>query len=71
MVAIIPGCLNMRKRWAKKLISSCQATAVFGNIKQNKGFRRFYLRGIEKVNVEIGLLAIAHNLQRFGNRTGH
>lgn len=38
---------------------------VFGNIKQNKGFRRFMLRGIEKVNVEFGLIAIAHNLQRY------
>ncbi|QQS39717.1 MAG: IS1182 family transposase [Acidobacteriota bacterium] len=39
--------------------------AVFGNIKQNKGFRRFNLRGIEKVTTEMGLIAIAHNLQRF------
>ncbi|MEO6334481.1 MAG: transposase, partial [Pyrinomonadaceae bacterium] len=45
--------------------------AVFGNVKQNKGFRRFYLRGTEKVKIEIGLVAIAHNLQRFGSRTGH
>lgn len=42
-----------------------QVEAVFGNIKQNKGFRRFLLRGIEKVNVEFGLIALAHNLQRF------
>lgn len=38
--------------------------AVFGNIKQNKGFRRFMLRGKEKVTIEIGLLAIAHNLKK-------
>lgn len=47
-----------------------QVEAVFGNIKQNKGFRRFNLRGIEKVNIEIGLLAIAHNLKRF-SKTQH
>lgn len=41
-----------------------QVEAVFGNIKQNKGFRRFNLRGIDKATVEIGLIAIAHNLQR-------
>ena len=37
---------------------------VFGNLKQNKGFRRFMLRGKEKVLIEVGLLAIAHNLKK-------
>lgn len=38
--------------------------ATFGIIKQNKGFKRFMLRGIEKVEIESGLLAIAHNLTK-------
>ena len=38
--------------------------AVFGNIKQNKNFKRFMLRSIEKVEIETGLLAIAHNLAK-------
>jgi hypothetical protein len=37
---------------------------VFGIIKQNKGFRKFNLRGIEKVAIEFGLIAIAHNLKK-------
>jgi transposase len=37
---------------------------VFAEIKSNKGFRRFYLRGKEKVEIEAGLLAIAHNLRK-------
>jgi transposase len=37
---------------------------VFGNIKQNHGFRRFLLRGKEKVAIEWGLLAIAQNLRK-------
>ena len=37
---------------------------VFANLKQNKGFRRFMLRGKEKVAIEAGLLAIAHNLRK-------
>ena len=37
---------------------------VFGNIKQNHGFRRFMLRGKEKVTIEWGLLAIAQNLRK-------
>ncbi|HEY1006890.1 MAG TPA: transposase, partial [Sphingobacteriaceae bacterium] len=38
---------------------------VFGQIKHNKGYRRFMLRGMKKVEVEIGLLAIAHNLRKW------
>lgn len=38
---------------------------IFANWKQNKGFRRFRLRGKEKVSIEIGLIALSHNLQKF------
>lgn len=38
--------------------------AIFGNIKHNMGFKRFRLRGIDKVNTEIGLIAMAHNLKK-------
>lgn len=37
---------------------------VFGNIKHNMGFKRFNLRGKGKVEVETGLLALAHNLKK-------
>lgn len=37
---------------------------VFGHLKHNRGFRRFMLRGLEKVEIETGLLAIAHNLKK-------
>jgi transposase len=37
---------------------------VFANIKNNHHFRRFMLRGKEKVSIETGLLAIAHNLRK-------
>lgn len=37
---------------------------IFGNIKQNKKFVRFTLRGLEKVSLEFGLVAIGHNLQK-------
>ncbi len=37
---------------------------VFGNIKHNKSFRRFLLRGLDKVKTEFGLVAIAHNLAK-------
>jgi transposase len=38
--------------------------SVFANIKNNHGFRRFMLRGKQKVTVETGLLALAHNLRK-------
>lgn len=37
---------------------------TFGQIKWNKKFNRFLLRSVPKVSIEIGLIAIAHNLQK-------
>lgn len=37
---------------------------VFGNIKSNKNFRRFLLKGVAKTEIEWGLLCIAHNLKK-------
>ena len=38
--------------------------SVFGMLKHNMGFRRFMVRGMENVNIEFGLLALAHNLKK-------
>jgi transposase len=38
---------------------------VFGHIKANRCFKRFTLRGLDGVSTEIGLLAIAHNLNKW------
>ena len=35
---------------------------VIGNIKHNLNFKKFLLRGLRKVNIEAGLISIAHNL---------
>lgn len=63
-----------KKKARKKLLSEegkkhrskrpADVEAVFGAIKHNKGFRRFNLRGLDKVAIETGLLAIAHNLAK-------
>ena len=42
----------------------CDVEPVFGNIKQNHGFKRFMLRGKQKVTVEWGLLSIAQNIRK-------
>ena len=33
-------------------------------IKGNRHFKRFLLRGIEKVNIEWGIASIAHNIMK-------
>jgi transposase len=35
---------------------------VFGDLKNNRGFKRFLLRGLPKVSLEVGWLSLAHNL---------
>lgn len=53
------------KRGIEKRKKRCYDTEpVFANIKHNHHFKRFMLRGIEKVNIETGLLALAHNLRK-------
>ena len=42
----------------------CDVETVFGNLKQNKKFKRYHLRGNEKVEIETALLVIAMNLKK-------
>jgi len=67
--------LNKHREKAKQKLLSEQGVAhrsqrpvdveaVFGNIKQNKKFTRFMLRGKDNVLVEAGLIALAHNLAK-------
>lgn len=41
-----------------------EVESAFGNLKANKGFTRFMLRGLDKVSLEIGLLSTAINLKK-------
>jgi len=43
---------------------SVEVETVFGQLKGNQGYRRFLLRGIEKVSLEWGLLVLGYNLRR-------
>jgi transposase len=67
--------LKKLKKWAKELLMSEQGLhhrsqrpadveQTFGNLKANKLFKRFLLRGLKKVEVEFGLLSIAHNISK-------
>lgn len=39
--------------------------SIFGQIKWNDGFKRFLMGGLDKVNLEFGLIAIAHNFKKW------
>jgi len=43
---------------------STEVETVFGDIKHNRRFRRFMLRGLQKVKTEWGLVCLAHNMQK-------
>ncbi|WP_439582534.1 transposase, partial [Dyadobacter bucti] len=67
--------LERQKRQADELLKSEEGVAkrkkrcfdvepVFGNIKNNHSFRRFMLRGKQKVEIEWGLIAMAQNIRK-------
>ena len=68
----------MKKRARERLLSPrglemrslrpIEVEAVFGRLKQNWGFRRFLLRGLNKVKTEWGLLCLAHNMAKVALR---
>jgi len=57
---------NLLSEQGKKLrvLRNVEVESVFGHIKYNRHFRRFSLRGLEKVKTEWGLVCIAHNMQK-------
>lgn len=68
--------LNVYRKQARDLLDSeegqiqrskrpIEVEAVFGQIKNNRYFRRFMLRGLNKVTIEFGLIAMAHNLMKW------
>jgi transposase len=67
--------LNKHKQQAKENLQSnegiehrkkrCSDTEpLWGNIKHNYHFKRFMLRGMKKVTVEVGLLSLSQNLRK-------
>lgn len=56
--------LKTKRGIQKRKQRCCDTEPVFANIKYNHHFKRFMLRGLDKVAVETGLLALAHNLRK-------
>lgn len=57
--------LNSKKGISYRKKRSIEPEPVFGNIKYNKGYKRFLLRGKDKVEIEAGLLSLAHNIKKW------
>ena len=57
---------NLTSEQGEKLRSQrgVEVESVFGRLKEDWGFRRFLLRGRDKVKTEFGLLYIAHNMAK-------
>jgi transposase len=62
--------LNSEKGRYHRRQRNIEVEAVFGQLKSNNRFRRFTLRGMEKVNIEFGLMAIGHNLRKLAKKKG-
>jgi hypothetical protein len=71
--------LNALKQKARELLHSDQGLyhrskrpveveAVFGQLKSNNKFNRVTLRSLSKVNIEFGLMALAHNLRKLAKK---
>jgi hypothetical protein len=58
--------MNLLSEKGRKLSiqRNVEVEPVFGQIKHNWGFRRFVLKGNDKVKTEWGLVCIAHNLAK-------
>ena len=62
---------NLESDFGKEIYSKrcIEPEPVFGNIKQNKGFKRFTMNKLPKINIEFGLIAIAHNFSKWLAKT--
>jgi transposase len=56
--------LSTEKGIELKKQRSVDVESSFGDIKHNQGYTRFRLRGLNKVKIEWGLIAISHNLRK-------
>jgi hypothetical protein len=65
--SIIRERLNSEKGKKYRSKRPVDVETVFGIIKNNKNFRRFMLRGMKKVEIEAGLLSLAHNIRKMAN----
>jgi len=54
--------LHSEEGYALSVRRKIEPESVFGQMKNNRGFRRFLLYGLPKVSLKVGWLSLAHNL---------
>ena len=68
MVALLLYAYSQGVYSSRRIARACEERldfqAVFGHIKQARGFRQFLLRGIQKVSNERAMICTAHNLAK-------
>lgn len=79
-IYVNPSLAEYRSRAARRLTSdegiilrrrrATDVETVFGNIKNNWGFKRFALRGLAKVTHEWGLVSLGHNMRKIAQVMG-
>ncbi|MNY45296.1 hypothetical protein D3C86_1803880 [compost metagenome] len=60
--------LKSEEGYALSVRRMTEPESVFGQLKNNRGFRRFLLRGLPKVSLEVGWLSLAHNLLKWASK---
>lgn len=60
---------NLESKTGNKLTlqRGVDVESVFGQIKHNRQFRRFYTRGLKNVSTEWGIISLAHNIKKMAN----
>ncbi|ALS22484.1 transposase [Paenibacillus naphthalenovorans] len=57
--------LRSEEGYAMSVRRMIEPESVFGQMKNNRNCRRFLLRGLPKVSLEVGWLSLAHNLLKW------
>jgi len=57
--------LRSEEGYALSVRRMVEPESVLGQMKNNRGFRRFLLRGLLKVSLEVGWLSLAPNLLKW------
>lgn len=80
IIRVSPALNAFKEKARKNLLSkegerlrkkrSVEPESAFGQLKNNMKFTRFSLRGIEKVDLEFGLVGMAHNLKKIWAANG-
>ena len=62
------GFRQVNRLYQAQNCNGCPVREACNKSKGNRNYRRFLLRGLDKVEIEVGLLALSHNLRKIASR---